>query len=192
MKSAHSDQEIINGLQAGGASRERYARILYQTYIKFIFAGVKRYKISEELAQDAYADAVVKVCAHIEQDKFRQDSKLSSYLFQAFSNRCVDKLRSTTSYVFEEDITAFYDLPTRGQGILQQLSISDDLAKLEQLMDTLGKNCKRLLIDTEYYGYSLKEVAEKLGFNKAATAANMKYRCLKQLRELLGLTNKQQ
>ena len=185
LKKKISEAEIIAGIQSAGAQRQQYAGYLYEKYFDFIYAGAKRYNLQFDQAHDAYGDAIIKVCQQIQKGAYEGKGKLSSYLFRAFLNRCVDIIRRNASYITQEDIADHYDLPSQAKSVLEELEHSEKWAQADKAMDELGKKCKRLLLDTEYYGYSLEEVAQRTGYNKASTVANMKYRCLKRLKELL-------
>lgn len=184
--SKYSEQEILEGLGKEGLEKRRYTRIFYEQYMNFIYTGIKRYGLSFEDAQDAYSDAVIGVCRHIQKGNFRRESKLSTYLFQSFSNRCVDRTRKSSSHVIEESLEQFTHLPEKAKGILKLLELEDDVKRAHAILDQLGEKCKQILMDSEYYGYPMEEVAERMGFNKAATAYNIKYRCMKRLRKLLA------
>lgn len=189
MKNSLSESELIKGIQEQGALRLQYVGMLYERHFDFIYAGIKKYTLSFDQAHDAFGDAVIKVCRHIQQGKLDENTKLTAYLFRAFSNRCVDKIRRNTSSILQEDISTHYDLPSPAKSILEDIEQQEKWQQMEAAMDELGEKCKRLLLEIEYYGYSQEEVAQRMGYNKASTVANMKYRCLKKLRELLHLNN---
>jgi RNA polymerase sigma factor (sigma-70 family) len=185
-----SEAEILQALQSGeGVKRQQFSGILYEKHFEYIYTGVKRYNISFETAHDAYGDAIIKVCRKVQRGEFRGESKLSSYLFRAFSNRCVDKIRRSASNLITDDIEEHYDLPDKALTIMQELELQEQWEEVSKHLDELGERCRHLLIDTEYYGYSLQEVADRRGISNAATAGNLKYRCLKRLRKLLGMSN---
>ena len=184
-----SDEEILEGLRQEGLGERRFTQIFYEQYMDFIYSGIKRHGLSFEESQDAYSDAVIGVCKHIRQGNFRGESKLSTYLFQSFSNRSVDRIRKKSSHIIAEEIEQYAHIPDKARNILKQLELQDDLSEVKKLMDQLGEKCRRLLIEAEYYGYSMDEIAERMGFNKASTASNIKYRCMKRLRDLLAQKN---
>ncbi len=189
-KKAYPDQQILDGLLADGLSERRYTQLFYEQYMDFIYSGIKRHGLSFEDAQDAYSDAVIGTCRQIRQGRFRGESKLSTYLFQAFSNRCVDRIRKNSSHVIEEEVEQYQHLPDKARNILKQLELQEELSEVKRLMDQLGEKCRRILIEAEYYGYTMEEIAERMGFNKGATASNIKYRCMKRLRDLLSEKHK--
>jgi RNA polymerase sigma factor (sigma-70 family) len=178
--------ELREALQAGGLSRRRSTRLLYEKYQDFIYAGIKRYRLSFEEAQDAYSDAIIGVCRQVEAGRFEGKSKLSTYLFQAFSNRCVDRTRKISSHVIEEDIEQYPEIPERALSVIKKLEITEDVNRLQEIMGQLGERCRQILMDAEYHGYTMAEIAEKMGFNNAATASNIKYRCMSRLRKILN------
>lgn len=187
MKKNIPEAELIKGIKEEGALRQHYAGLLYEQYFDFIYAGKKRYSLDFEQAHDAFGDAVIKVCTAIQKGALDNGGKLSAYLFRAFSNRCVDKIRRNASSIMQEDIAEHYDLPSAAKDVLTEMEQQEKWQQMETAMDELGEKCKRLLLEIEYYGYSQEEVAQRMGYNKASTVANMKYRCLKRLKEILHL-----
>lgn len=181
-----TDAEIIEGIRSGGIRRQKLATQIYQQYMGYVYKGQKRYKLSLEDARDAYADAVTGVCRHIREGRFRGESKLSTYLFKSFSNRCVDKIRRLTSNSNVEWDELVPTMPDKAKTMIQELVIREDTERLLSLMDELGDNCKKILIDSEYYGFNMEEIAERIGFKNAASVSSMKYRCLNKLKKLLG------
>ncbi len=181
------EAELIQGIKEEGALRQHYSGLLYEQYFDFIYAGVKRYSLSFDQAHDAFSDAIIKVCRQIQKGALDGDSKLSAYLYRAFCNRCVDNIRKNASSIMQEDIADHYELPSPVRSILEEMEQQEKWNKLQIAMDELGEKCKRLLLEIDYYGYSQEEVAQRMGYNKASTVANMKYRCLKRLKEILHL-----
>lgn len=181
-----SDSELIAGIKAGGVLRQRLVAQIYQQYMGFVYKGQQRYKLNQEEARDAYGDAITGLCHQIQQDKFRGDSKLSTYLFKSFSNRCVDKLRRRASHakVQWEDLTP--TMPDKAKTMIQELVLKEETNRILDLMASLGEKCKKILIDSEYYGFNLQEIAERIGFKNAASVSSMKYRCLDKLKKLLA------
>ncbi|MEL6650940.1 MAG: hypothetical protein AAFQ87_09080, partial [Bacteroidota bacterium] len=52
-----------------------------------------------------------------------------------------------------------------------------------------GEKCKRLLLESEYYGYRIDELVQRLGFKDSNSLASQKHRCMKKLRELIRKKN---
>lgn len=180
-----TDEEIIEGIRAGGILRQKLAAQIYQQYMGYVYKGQQRYKLNLEEARDAYADAITGVCRHIEEGRFRGESKLSTYLFKSFSNRCVDKLRRRASNANVEWESLVPTMPDKAKTMIQEIVLKEDTERLLALMDQLGENCKKILIDSEYYGFNMEEISERIGFKNAASVSSMKYRCMDKLKKLL-------
>ena len=82
-----------------------------------------------------------------------------------------------------EDIDDQYDISSD----TTPESLLFDQTKIEQLNDLLGKlgkNCKEVLM---YWanGYSMKEIAEMMGYKSDNMAKKKKYKCFKELLDYL-------
>jgi len=67
--------------------------------------------------------------------------------------------------------------------------LSDTFQRLTAYMDQLGGNCKQILLDSEYYGYTLDEIAVRIQVKNSQVVSSLKYRCLKKLRAVMGVKN---
>jgi DNA-directed RNA polymerase specialized sigma24 family protein len=92
-----TDTQLIAGLQQGGAERKKHEGELYLTYNYFIREGCNKYNLSEDDSFSAYSDAVLSVLSNIASGRFEGRSSIKTYLFQIFSNKCVDLVRKNTT-----------------------------------------------------------------------------------------------
>jgi RNA polymerase sigma factor (sigma-70 family) len=184
-KTSYNEAEVIAGLKAGGASREKYTRFLYKQYAGFIIKGQRKYRLSYEEAWDAFTDSVIKLCKQIEDERFSTAGKMGGYLFRIFSNKCVDIVRKNSSLQVEwiDDIPEMQD---EARNTLRNLIQKEQVSVLSSYMDKLGDTCKQILLDSEYYGYSIEEIAKRIGYKNGPSVSSKKYRCLEQLRKLIG------
>lgn len=184
-----SDEEILIGIKAGGSEAQRVTNHLYDRYAGLIYDGIKKYRLSEEDAVDVYADAIIAVGLQIQQDKFRGDSKLKTYLFRVFYNRCLNKIRDNKAKHIDL-IHELPDYPTTGKSILQTLITQEEVDTLIQYLDQLGEQCKKIILMRDYYGYSPEEIATEIGFKNARSVSSMKARCRAKLKQLIANINK--
>jgi len=180
-----NDSELIQSIHQGGISRERAASMLYQRLEAYVFQAMKKYRISEELAREAFHLAIQKTIQAIEFGQFEGKSKISTYFHPIFFHRCVDLLRREKTYKEYQMEDYMYNLPDKAKQILDQIQARENANRLGTYLTRLGENCRHLLIETEWKGYSLKEIAQKLNFASAAVAGTTKNRCLKKLKTLL-------
>jgi len=180
-----SDEEIMAGLRAEGNKAQRITNYLFDKYRGLVYKGINRYRLSEEDALDVYSDAIIAVGLQVRNGKFRGESKLSTYLFKIFYNRCINKVRDLKSKQLDL-VEEMPDYPQAGQSILQAMITQEEVNKLISFLNQLGDRCKEIILMREYYGYTMDEIAEKIGFKTARSVSAMKARCRAKLKELIA------
>ena len=82
------------------------------------------------------------------------------------------------------------ELPDMAKNILGQLLNQESFERISRIMDELGERCKNILMDAEYWGYSVQEMVKKFGFKDANGLSSQKYRCMTKLRKLISVRMK--
>ena len=185
----HQDSEILYGLKADYKERCRQEKILYQQYYYFIDEGCRRYNLSYEDSFSAYSDTVLSALHNIINNNFDGRSSLKTYLYQIFSNKCIDLVRKNTTNKQQVHKTMtvpemLNQLPDAAKTIVERLVNSELKAKIKKQLAAIGEKCKEVLLMFED-GLSDKEIAETLGYNNAAVVKTTRLRCLEKLREKL-------
>jgi len=186
--SSNDDQQIINQLRQGGPERGKKEEELFEKYFYFIREAASRYRIAEEDAFDAYSDSVLIAITKIRQGVFEGRSSLKTYLYQIFSNKCVDFIRRKTTnkysvYRTESISENLFQLSDVAKNIVQKLIEKADFEKLRATLDHLGQNCRDLLrLWSE--DFSDKEIASELSYKTADVVKTSRLRCLERLRKL--------
>lgn len=153
-------------------------------------AARKHPLLSQPDILDAYIDAVDAVIKKVLSHEYNDElAKLSTLLYQIFSNKCIDQLRRITNHKNEwrrnlDSITE--DLPVKSQDFLQSIMEQDELEDVMEVMDRLGENCKDLILDFDYWGYKPEEVAKRRGYKNGKSASQAKYRCMEELRKMIN------
>ena len=93
----HTDSDIINGLKAGAEERLQYEKILFQQYYYFTHDGARKCNLSFDNSFSAYSDAILAVIHNIVNNKFDGRSSIKTYLYQIFSNNCINFIRKATT-----------------------------------------------------------------------------------------------
>lgn len=181
---SYSDQEIVEGIRAGGSKRQRLTNYLFDHHAGLVYQGIKRYKLKEEDSFDVYSDAIIAVSLQIQSGRFKGNSKISTYLFSIFSNRCKNKIRDlkTNKFTFVDDIP---DMPDRARNMLRMLIEKESNQQLLAYLDKLGEKCKQILMLRLFEGYNFEEIAKMIGFKTAQSVSSMKYRCMENLKKLI-------
>ena len=189
-----SDVEIIDGLHAGGTARLTAETRLYEKYVYLVRDGMRKHQLSEDDCATAYADTILAAIEHITSGRFEGRSELKTYLYQIFTNKCVDLIRKKTTNrqrvhnaVSVDD--SLLQLPDTARSIVQQLVDQTDKERLHQHLRNLGDKCYKMLVAWGE-GYSDEEIALQMSYNTASVAKTSRLRCLERLREAYNLTKK--
>ncbi|MEL6672392.1 MAG: sigma-70 family RNA polymerase sigma factor [Bacteroidota bacterium] len=178
------DQEIIRDLQLGGVVRERAEYKLYRAYMYFVRERPRKYRLSDEEAQDAYTEAFLAVTDHVVTGRFRGESLLKTYLSRIFRNKCVDQHRKNTTRKVNW-VDEFPELPDDSRDFMRQLIGKEDLEKIRRQMEQLGDRCRELLW-LAAQAFSPGEIAERMGFKTSRSASSQRYKCLERLKTLIS------
>ncbi|MBS1745490.1 MAG: sigma-70 family RNA polymerase sigma factor [Bacteroidetes bacterium] len=180
------DSEILNGLKAGNGFRTRYEKVFYQQYYYFVDEGCRKYNLNYDDSFSAYSDALLSAIINIVNERFDGRSSLKTYLYQVFSNKCIDLLRKNTTNKQQVHKTmpvadTMNQLPDFTRNIVEKLMTSELKENVQRHLETLGAKCKEILLLFED-GWSDKDIAEQLSYNSAAVAKTTRLRCLDKLR----------
>ncbi len=138
---------------------------------------------SEEDAKDVYQDAFIAVWRNVQLDRFAPNSEgeFSAYLFRVAKNKWIDELRKRKgrNMVSVED---GLDESVEPMEEPDEIDAYIDIVKKKYRL--LGARCRELLSRFYFRRQSLGEIAAVFDWT-AASAKNNKYRCLKQLRDLV-------
>jgi RNA polymerase sigma factor (sigma-70 family) len=183
-----SDAQLIDGLRAGGTERRLYENKLYDRYAYLIREGGRQHRLDEEQTASAYADALLSVIDQLVSGRFEGRSGLKTFLYQIFTNKCVDLIRKKTTnresvHQGVELDPSLLQIPDETRTIIQQLIIQHDTERLRERLRLLGGKCQAMLMAWAN-GYSDEDIAAQQQYNSAAVAKTSRLRCLDKLREL--------
>jgi RNA polymerase sigma factor (sigma-70 family) len=183
----YSDADLMAGIRAGGPQRRLYENKLYERYDYLVADGVRKHRLAEDDCASAYSDAVLIVFDHISSGRFEGRSELKTYLYQIFTNKCVDAIRKkTTNRSSVHDAFSLDDslmqLPDAARSAVQQLIAKSDIDVLQQHLKNLGDKCRSMIL-LWGEGYTDDEIAQSMEYNSAAVAKTSRLRCLDKLRE---------
>ena len=183
----HQDSDILFGLKAGYKQRIAYEKILYNQYAYFIDEGCRKQSINYDESFSAYSDAVLSAIHNIINNHFDGRSSIKTYLYQIFSNKCIDLVRKSSTNKHQVHKTMpvtemMNQLPDSAKTSIERLMNNELKAKIKMQLGTIGKKCKELLLMFED-GLTDKEIAQELSYNNAAVVKTTRLRCLEKLRE---------
>ncbi|AFM02568.1 RNA polymerase sigma factor, sigma-70 family [Bernardetia litoralis DSM 6794] len=167
--------------------RKKALEFLYQFFEK-TSKGLQKIGAKQDQTKDIFQEGILIFYHQAQKKDFYLSCKPSTYLFGICQNIFRNKKRkeakqntlSNTDFLIE--LSNATNLENQEQ---QNIYKSDEaISILRTILSELGEPCKKLL--TGYYvdKFSMKELAQKLGYNSDLTAKAQKYKCLQRAKKL--------
>jgi RNA polymerase sigma factor (sigma-70 family) len=183
-----SDDTIVAGILGDGILQRTTENKLYEQFFYFIKDATFKHQLSEDEAASIYTDTILAFIENVRNGRFEGKSSLKTYLYQIFSNKCVDFLRKTTTNkmsIHETKPIEEWHLatPDDAKNILQKLISENEIYVLKGKIRLLGEKCQQMLMAWGD-GFSDIKIAEELGYQTASLAKVSRLRCMDKLREM--------
>jgi len=187
------DEHITDGLKSETKKRPYFEKELYLKYKYFIDEGTRKFRLSYEDSFSAYSDAVMSVIHNIIANDFEKRSSLKTYLFQIYSNKCIDLVRKKMAVKQSVHQPAaapelLSQLPDSTKTAIEKMIDQQKVQQIKYFLDTIGEKCKEILLLFED-GYTDNEIADKLEYNNAAVVKTTRLRCLEKIKQKFKLKN---
>lgn len=186
LKRSVSDADLVAGIRAGGVQRRSSENRLYDHFRYLIREATFKHKLSPDECASAYSDAVLTVIEHIASERFEGRSGLKTYLYQIFSNKCVDLVRkNATNRESVHDALPLDNVfvTDDARNAVQHLIVEGDIEELRKKLAEIGEKCRQMVLAWGE-GYSDEEIASSMGYQTSAVAKTSRLRCLERLRNL--------
>lgn len=188
----YSDQDIVNGIVAGGIRKEKMVKHIHESFFSFAFKAMGRYHLPQEEIKDIYTDAIISLMHILEQGDYKGNSKLSTYFYSIFNHKCVDRIRQISTNKHKQQLNLWHellDIHTSSKNFLNDLLTNEKMETLNNLLNQIGEKCKQLLLDLDYQGFTPEEMLERMGFKNVGSVKSQKYKCKQKLRALIEKTD---
>lgn len=166
------DNEIIERIKVGD---ERSLDYLYEKYYGMMTKLVMRNSGTEDEAKDVYQDALIVFWQKVKNDQLVLTSKISTYIYSICQNLWRKELDRKKRLSNEE---------SDGSQIMD-FDKKERIEIINKSVQQLGDTCRKVLSYYYFDNMSMTEIAEKLGFANADTAKTKKYKCKKELDNMI-------
>lgn len=179
-----SDKKVISGLREG--NKKAYEQLFLDNY-KSLVLYAKKFVMDTETARDLVQDVFIYLWD--KRQKLTIEKSLSSYLFRAVHNACINYLKREATK--ENYIKQF--LINLNEGSYKSSSNEDayelvvhkDLSvRIETIVETLPEQCRNIFRMSRFRGMKNKEIAEIYSISPRTVETQI-YRALKVLKENL-------
>lgn len=156
------ERALLEGCRQGDPSAQR---VVFDRYRDRVHAIALHYlKGDAAAAQDATQEVFVRFFRSV--DGFRADARLSSYLYRAVANACIDELRRRRRFVFVGDIPE----PLHPRVVTQGDGADPEL---QRAVHALSPKLRMVVLMRYYDELSYDEIGAALGVSAGTVASRL-------------------
>lgn len=178
-----SDEEIIFCLQGEGEKRDLALKQLYTQLYPFIRSYIQKNNGTDEDAADVFQDAIIVFYEKVRLHQFKLSSSIRTYMYSVCKHLWLNKLRAQKKVI---GLTDESEIITIDPLSLSVIGSNERNEYLMYLLESLGKDCKKILVLYYYERLKMKEIAHLMNFANDQVAKNKKSSCLKKLKSIVS------
>jgi len=178
------DSELVENIRAGQRMEETI-KAIYRTNFDSLCWYITNNSGSREDAEDIFQEVVVSFIDLVQKDKFRGESSVKTFLFSLNRFTWLNELKRRGRALAREEKFE------KGQERVEvdshhQLTDREGKTAVLRLLDAIGETCKKILLLFYYENLPMKEIVEATDYENEQVVRNKKYKCLKQLEQLIN------
>jgi RNA polymerase sigma factor (sigma-70 family) len=179
-----TDLSLIRALGSDD-NRDEAIRHLYRSQYNLTAAYIRQNSGTDEDAEDIFQEVILVFIEVLKKDKFRGESSVSTFLYALTRNIWLNELKKRGRAKLRDEI--FEKGRDQTEIDVSHLIVNrEDKTQLMKLVDTLGETCKKILLAFYFENLSVKEILKSLKYENEQVVRNKKYKCLKQLEQLVA------
>lgn len=177
------DSELVANIRSGQKMNESI-KAIYRAYYDSLSWYVINNSGSRQDAEDIFQEVVVAFIDLVQKNKFRGESTVKTFLFSLNRYSWLNELKRRNRALVREEK---YEMGQERLEMDAGAMIADREGKEEivKLVGQLGETCRKILLLFYYENLSMKEILDNMHYENEQVVRNKKYKCLKQLEQLL-------
>lgn len=180
-KEKYSDQELISAIM-NRENINQAIRFMYDGYYRYLENYVLQNSGGADDAADMIQETFLVFIKLVEENKYRQESGVKSFLYSIVKNLWITELRKRKSMGIRNEM--FENAKESVTPDISHSLVRHESHKLiMELFQSLGQKCRNILLLFYYENLPMKEIMEKEGFSSEQVLRNKKHKCLKGLIE---------
>lgn len=178
------DSELVANLRSGQRMEETI-KALYRSHFDSLGWYVMNNSGSRQDAEDVFQEVMVSFIDLVQKDKFRGESTVKTFLFSLNRHTWLNELkRRGRALAREEKYERGQERVELDTGHL--MADREGKAEVVRLVGELGETCRKILLLFYYENRSMREILETMHYENEQVVRNKKYKCLKQLEQMLN------
>ena len=180
-----NDSEVIALIcSANEQSNNLALEALYRQHFRIVEKFILRNSGTKDDAKDIFQESLIHFYKKIKSGDLELSCQIKTYIYSVCRNKWLDILRREKNHSKIIDREFGYSVahvdPHAG------IDTKEKKMVIEKVLGRIGRQCKEILYYFYYERYSMKEIAEKMGFKGEQSAKNKKLKCLKYLRKYIA------
>lgn len=178
------DDEVVSNLRTGHRMND-IIQSIYRNHFESLSRYITNNSGSRQDAEDIFQEVLVNFIDLVQQNKFRGESSIKTFLFSMNRHTWLNELKRRGRALIREEKFE------RGQervdvDVSHHIAEREEKAAIAALVAELGDTCKKILTLFYYESLSMKEILEVTDYENEQVVRNKKYKCLKQLEQMLN------
>jgi RNA polymerase sigma factor (sigma-70 family) len=179
-----ADSDLVSNLKSGKRMDETI-KAIYRSYFDSLGWYVMNNSGSRQDAEDIFQEVVISFIDLVQKDKFRGESTVKTFLFSLNRHAWLNELkRRGRALAREEKYERGQERVELDTGHL--IADREGQAEVARLVGELGETCRKILLLFYYENLSMREILEKMHYETEQVVRNKKYKCLKQLEQMVN------
>lgn len=179
-----TDSELIRSIRQGQAM-EPAIKFIYREYFESLSRYVIQNSGSHEDAEDIFQEMILSFIELVQQDKFRGESSVKTFLFSMNRNLWLNELKKRgRSEVREKKYEKSKEISD--MDVSHFITRRETTQQIMGIVEQLGETCRKILVMFYYENLPMKEMLEQLDYENEQVVRNKKYKCLKQLEQMIS------
>nr|WP_319398468.1 sigma-70 family RNA polymerase sigma factor [uncultured Carboxylicivirga sp.] len=184
-----SDEELVKSFIKGNVSS---IDILIDRHKTKVFSYIMMCVKQQELAEDIFQEAFIRVIKTLKKGKYSDTGKFSSWVMRISHNLIIDHYRKQKNQVMISNDNYEFDLFNSSRfsdkSIEEKLVFDQILSEVSMLVKMLPDNQREVVEMRHYKGLSFKEIAEETNVSINTALGRMRY-ALMNLRRMMEERN---
>lgn len=179
-----TDGMLLEILKSGKAPDEAI-RQLYRSQFSVTKAYINQNSGSDEDAEDIFQEVILTFIELVRQNKFRGESSIATFLYAITRNTWLNELKKRGRSKLRDE--KFEKAKDSTEMDVSHYIVNRELkTQLLKVVDSLGETCKKILLAFYYDNLAIKDILQTLSYENEQVVRNKKYKCLKQLEQMLA------
>lgn len=180
-----SDAELIEVLNDPRHSAEGI-RYLYRAHLQSLSNYVMHNNGSLADAEDIFQEVIISFVHLVKEGRFRNESSIKTLLYSMMRNHWLNELKRRGRALKREKYFEEQKIGATNSPVTYGIEHREASKQLLCVVESLGNDCKKILLLFYYENKSMKEILETTHFENEQVVRNKKYKCLKKLEEMIS------